>query len=575
MAMTACNADRSDVGVEIVVRGLRTANSPDDVMSMLSKFNLTTVVKKCAQLVSDKADYILNIFFKYPKQTLFLFLTDGNFVTRKAALELTRSLPPDAPELRFLHSQLMEFLLDTPNVGDASDPNVGHLIHPFKFLRSLTATLSLFTADTFQALLAVFERLTKNQRKPIYYNVIQCIKLMSRFNPFFLHSIFSSFYHAAFLMVSSDLWGHPEKIFIRLRRFIPFLTVSEMHVIIAHSTFQLIMKHLPNSTKPECFKLFVQRLASFTDDGVCQSTLKDTLGDLRTMDTKLKFLQAGLLKLDFSETQSILKFIAKSFDAKTDPWGSEKTIVDNFELAIQYSIYLFNDPRFRGRLDPFDKSVYGAPMTFLYEEKNGKLVDLVAEFLVTLCKSYGEDLRKVVLDHLKNLFLSGNDLARLKDKTLILLCKVVVETADNIAEELAEVFVQAVTKAPQGNWTKSLLQVLPDDVPNWARQFLVNSTAFLKWGQGDSDLDICRKVIPGLSLEQAKGFLVGQYTGEGPQSSKEWKIVGLLFQSFPANREELFELFPEKVRPGNLSEATEKYLDAIYLQSHSKKHLHS
>jgi hypothetical protein len=89
------------------------------------------------------------------------------------------------------------------------------------------------------------------------------------------------------------------------------------------------------------------------------------------------------------------------------------------------------------------------------------------------------------------------------------------------------------------------MHVLPDNVPDWARQFLVNSTAFLKWGQGDSDLDICRKVIPMLSLEQAKEFLMGQYTGEGPQRSREWKIVRLLFQSFPTDQDELFELFPE------------------------------
>jgi hypothetical protein len=122
---------------------------------------------------------------------------------------------------------------------------------------------------------------------------------MTKFDPSFLHRVFPSFYNAAFLEVSRDSWGHLEKVFVAFGRFIPFLNVSEMHVIIEHSTFPLIMKYLPKSSKFECFKLFVQRLASFADDRLCQSKFQETLRDSSAMNTRLKFLQAGLLTLNF------------------------------------------------------------------------------------------------------------------------------------------------------------------------------------------------------------------------------------------------------------------------------------
>jgi hypothetical protein len=101
------------------------------------------------------------------------------------------------------------------------------------------------------------------------------------------------------------------------------------------------------------------------------------------------------------------------------------------------------------------------------------------------------------------------------------------------------------------------------DVPEWAKCFFVTSQSFIKLDGGHGSLEIAEKVVPTLSLEQAKEFLEKEFAAP-PDELKKWKIAALVFNSFPDSRDELMRVFPQKTRPNITAPKARPILDLIY-----------
>jgi hypothetical protein len=132
-----------------------------------------------------------------------------------------------------------------------------------------------------------------------------------------------------------------------------------------------------------------------------------------------------------------------------------------------------------------------------------------------------------------------------------------------VSQEVTNMFVMA-SREPADD----LLSVFGDligeeDVPEWAKCFFVTSTSFIKWAQGHQRLKIAEKVVPTLSLHQAKEFLEKGFVNP-PNEAKNWKLAALVFKSFPNDRDELRSVFPQKTRPVVMNAKLQSTLDLIY-----------
>jgi hypothetical protein len=119
---------------------------------------------------------------------------------------------------------------------------------------------------------------------------------------------------------------------------------------------------------------------------------------------------------------------------------------------------------------------------------------------------------------------------------------------------------------PPDNEVGYLLALIePNTRPQWATEFVVRSAGLIRWG-GRWSKRFCKTVVRELTCKRAKDFVMQQYGHSGPQTLQEWRIAALLFKELRGDPNELFSVFPVKVRP-QLGPQHEKYLDAIYMEA--------
>jgi hypothetical protein len=320
--------------------------------------------------------------------------------------------------------------------------------------------------------------------------------------------------------------------------------------------------------------IFLERLASFIDDPLCgekfMQALSTSSGKLEANHAKIRlpFVQKGFAKLGFAETESVLEFVEEAFRAQIQSRRTHDSaqIFENFEIAVAFCNCLIDDLQFAARFDPIDQGFAQSAANFACMNPNGKITTMVVELFAHMATVYGAGFRRVLLEELRDMLFNGDFVIRQKTDTLLMICRVVVRLFDEpqvVSQEVANLFVEAI----RGR-TDDCLSLFSDligegDVPEWAKCFFVTSKSFIKWAEGRQPLKIAEKVVPTLSLQQAKEFLEKEFINP-PHESKEWRLAELVFKSFPDGHSELRSVFPQKLDPDAIPSEVQPIFDLIY-----------
>jgi hypothetical protein len=137
--------------------------------------------------------------------------------------------------------------------------------------------LACYNSETFALLLQLFTIFATIQNTWLDHNVLKTISLLTRFDFSIIQPHFITNYENSLKRASIDTSrSDPTPIFEKFRRYIPHVTLADIHAIVQHPLDSNIQGNATSShhTGENAFKLLVSQMATFPDDSICKAELR-------------------------------------------------------------------------------------------------------------------------------------------------------------------------------------------------------------------------------------------------------------------------------------------------------------
>jgi hypothetical protein len=574
-AMSTCKVDMSDLLIDDVIAQLSECDGPES-MDRIASFLATQLerqhLKKLFRSLQQAAPARAS-FLKYARNGLFPLLTNTSEEVRRSTRECVCQLFPEIERKLTVSSRsltdatlaaMRQLLTDGFLFFDGIPNHWNDRFVAFtKVIRRILSVLNGFTPENFPHFLKMYNKLQQEQIAWIDYNVLEMIKLLTRFDRSLFKPHFERIYNA---VMQRAINQQTVNIFVKFKRYLSTPDLDDVHAILQHPTFAAIKRDLSSPS----WNLLIQCLYRFPDDPLVASVLSTFMNQATTSAKnarlQLVLLQSGQLSPTRQQLESSLEFFVNSCAVQISrDVRREAEALENFEVAIHQLRLLFTVPKFSARLDAYDDALYRQAVKFCDGRSAARIRDAMRSFLNSLCATYGSEMRDLLTTLLVNQLALGNDSLEGKIDLIHILLALTIDFGEGVAEALAKHAAYLTRRFRKFDAVAAIADLVPPSgIPDWVAEFWVAWVVKHPFGDNPRDIEFSELALTCASFEQAASFLEQRFSRTIPCSPREWKIAAAIFGWFPDRRDELGQRFAFAGRPTTVTADVAPFVDAIF-----------
>jgi hypothetical protein len=511
--------------------------------------------------VNGRKDDVILAVRKFSRQLVIPFLFDVTRDSRSWAFYIIQRLfcdnlthklvrTPTPAEKEFIHEfsvNVMTYLsgfipsipaflrAQTTSPTCTSDASLYYFI---KVGRWMFSSQQLFEESSFKTLFVLLDVLIANSQN--HYNIALTIQWLLDF-----HELVSPHFRRLHeILLNSETQPNIVWIFFRfLRRYFQFASVDELHIVLAHPSYQQIQCFLIPSSSSKCYDSLTSALVAHLDDDVCRSEI------LRLFERIIKKFSWSIAASAISPPNlaKIAKYLPESvvdilITGINETLASKPRRRDDYNFSLTNCIVFIEEPTIG-----IEKFIFSCAQILAYVASSNDIgfVNPALDFVVAVCRKTSET--ELVNDCNKILAKTKTDIGIKVYVPVIIRLVLLVE---NASERLWELFTEWIGFQ---HWVQISLvlfgelakQMCPSVKPVVMQMCAAEEWKFEINHRGKACFERAVEIMTDEEALTTIGAIVGEL--DEITTSADWSLVYVVFRKFPGQAGAIKDILRDKV----------------------------